>query len=340
MDFFEDAGVPLKTERGNRVFPASDRAYDIVDALRAKLISSGVRLRTSCPVLSVLKTDGGYEVKTHRAAERFRSVVVATGGISYPLTGSTGDGYEFARAAGLPVVDPFPSLVPIETAEDFSALSGLTLKNVALTVRSPSGCEVFSRTGEMLFAHFGVTGPIVLSATASMRDHPAPEYEMEVDLKPAVAREEFDERLRSVLSESSAKDLINALRGTAPAALIPYIIKQAGADPRRRAGEVDRATRLALLSAYKAFRLTPTRFRPIDEAIVTAGGVDLRSLDPKTMEARESPGLFFAGEVGADSTCRSRFPRAPRRVKPPHDDPSNNKKISRPERRLIFFSFC
>ena len=297
MDFFEDAGVPLKTERGNRVFPASDRAYDIVDALRAKLISSGVRLRTSCPVLSVLKTDGGYEVKTHRAAERFRSVVVATGGISYPLTGSTGDGYEFARAAGLPVVDPFPSLVPIETAEDFSALSGLTLKNVALTVRSPSGCEVFSRTGEMLFAHFGVTGPIVLSATASMRDHPAPEYEMEVDLKPAVAREEFDERLRSVLSESSAKDLINALRGTAPAALIPYIIKLSGADPRRRAGEVDRATRLALLSAYKAFRLTPTRFRPIDEAIVTAGGVDLRSLDPKTMEARESPGLFFAGEV-------------------------------------------
>ena len=147
MDFFEDAGVPLKTERGNRVFPASDRAYDVVDALRAKLISSGVRLRTSCPVLSVLKTDGGYEVKTHRAAERFRSVVVATGGISYPLTGSTGDGYEFARAAGLPVVDPFPSLVPIETAEDFSALSGLTLKNVALTVRSPSGCEVFSRTG-------------------------------------------------------------------------------------------------------------------------------------------------------------------------------------------------
>ena len=297
MDFFEDAGVPLKTERGNRVFPASDRAYDVVDALRAKLISSGVRLRTSCPVLSVLKTDGGYEVKTHRAAERFRSVVVATGGISYPLTGSTGDGYEFARAAGLPVVDPFPSLVPIETAEDFSALSGLTLKNVALTVRSPSGCEVFSRTGEMLFAHFGVTGPIVLSATASMRDHPTPEYEMEVDLKPAVAREEFDERLRSVLSESSAKDLINALRGTAPAALIPYIIKLSGADPRRRAGEVDRATRLALLSAYKAFRLTPTRFRPIDEAIVTAGGVDLRSLDPKTMEARESPGLFFAGEV-------------------------------------------
>ena len=297
MDFFEDAGVPLKTERGNRVFPASDRAYDVVDALRAKLISSGVRLLTSCPVLSVLKTDGGYEVKTHRGTERFRAAVVATGGVSYPLTGSTGDGYEFARAAGLPVADPFPSLVPIETAEDFSALAGLTLKNVALTVRSPSGDTAFSRTGEMLFAHFGVTGPLVLSATASMREFPASVYGMEIDLKPAVAREEFDERLRSVLSESSAKDLINALRGTAPAALIPYVIKQAGADPRRRAGDVDRASRLALLSAYKAFRMTPVRFRPIDEAIVTAGGVDLRALDPKTMEARESPGLFFAGEV-------------------------------------------
>ena len=297
MDFFEDAGVPLKTEHGNRVFPASDRAYDVVDALRANLISSGVRLRTSCPVLSVSKSDGGYEIKTRSGAELFRAVVVATGGVSYPLTGSTGDGYGFARAAGLPVADPVPSLVPVETAEDFSALSGLTLKNVALTVRSPSGETVFTRTGEMLFAHFGVTGPIVLSATASMREFPLSKYRVEIDLKPAVTREQFDERLRSVLSASPAKDLINALRGSAPAAMIPYIIKQAGADPRRRAGDTDRAARLALLSSYKAFRVTPIRFRPIDEAIVTAGGVDLLALDPKTMEARESPGLFFAGEV-------------------------------------------
>ena len=297
MEFFEDAGVPLKTEHGSRVFPASDRAYDVVDALRAKLISSGVKLRTSCPVLSVSGTDGGYEVRTRSGTERFRAVVVATGGVSYPLTGSTGDGYGFARAAGIPVTDPVPSLVPIETIEDFSALSGLTLKNVALTVRSPSGGTVFTRTGEMLFAHFGVTGPIVLSATASMRDHPVPEYKMEIDLKPAVAREEFDGRLRSVLTEFAGKDLINALRGTAPAAMIPYIIGQAGADPRRRAGDIDRTARLALLSAYKSFRLTPARFRPIDEAIVTAGGVDLRALDPKTMESRGNPGLFFAGEV-------------------------------------------
>ena len=297
MDFFEDAGVPLKTDHGSRVFPASDRAYDVVDALRAKLISAGVKLRTSCPVLSVSRSDGGYYIKTRSGSERFRAVVVATGGVSYPLTGSTGDGYVFARAAGLSVTDPVPSLVPVETAEDFSALSGLTLKNVAFTVRSPSGNVVYSRTGEMLFAHFGVTGPIVLSATASMRDFPVSEYRAEIDLKPAVAREEFDERLRSVLAASSGKDLINALRGTAPAALIQYIIRQAGCDPRRRAGDVDRAARLALLSAYKSFRVTPTRFRPIDEAIVTAGGVDLRALDPKTMEARESPGLFFAGEV-------------------------------------------
>lgn len=297
IDFFEDAGVPLKTERGGRVFPASDRAYDVVDALRAALISSGVRLRASCPVLSVSASDGGFEVRTKTGADHFRAVVVATGGVSYPLTGSTGDGYGFARAAGIAVSDPVPSLVPVETAEDFSALSGLTLKNVALTVRAPTGASVFGGTGEMLFSHFGVTGPLVLSATASMRDFPVSDYGMTVDLKPAVRSEEFDERLRSVLSSSPAKDLINALRGTAPAALIPYVIKQSGADPRIRAGEVGKAARLSLLSSYKAFRITPTRFRPIDEAIVTAGGVDLRALDPKTMEARAVPGLFFAGEV-------------------------------------------
>ncbi|MBR7033106.1 MAG: NAD(P)/FAD-dependent oxidoreductase [Clostridia bacterium] len=297
MDFFEEAGVPLKTEHGNRVFPASDRAYDVVDALLSQLISSGVRLRTSCPVLSVLRTDGSFEVKTRSGTEKYDAVVIATGGISYPLTGSTGDGYAFARASGVPVTDLLPSLVPVETKEDFSALSGLTLKNVALTVRSQSGSVVFTRTGEMLFSHFGVTGPIVLSATASMRDHPVSGYKMEIDLKPAVKQDEFDERLRSVLESSSGKDLINALRGTAPAAMIPYIIKQAGVDPRCRAGNINRTARRALLSAYKEFRLTPTRFRPIDEAIVTAGGVDLRALDPKTMGSRDVPGLFFAGEV-------------------------------------------
>ena len=297
MDFFEEAGVPLKTEHGNRVFPASDRAYDVVDALLSQLISSGVRLRTSCPVLSVSKTAGSFEVKTRSGTEKYGAVVIATGGISYPLTGSTGDGYAFARASGVPVTDLLPSLVPVETKEDFSALSGLTLKNVALTVRSPSGSVVFTRTGEMLFSHFGVTGPIVLSATASMRDHPVSGYKMEIDLKPAVKQDEFDERVRSVLESSPGKDLINALRGTAPAAMIPYIIKQAGVDPRCRAGDVNRTARRALLFSYKEFRLTPTRFRPIDEAIVTAGGVDLRALDPKTMGSRGVPGLFFAGEV-------------------------------------------
>ena len=297
MDFFENAGVPLKTEHGNRVFPLSDKAYDVVDALKAELSSAGVKIRTSCPVLSVKKADGGFEISTPRGRERFRAVVVCTGGISYPLTGSTGDGYAFARSAGIPVAKLIPSLVPVETAEDTRDLSGLTLKNVALTVRSPDGGTVFTRTGEMLFAHFGVTGPLVLSATASMRKYPVSEYRMTVDLKPAVKADEFDGRLLSVLSASSGKDLINALRGTAPAALIPFIIRAAGADPRSRAGDVTRKTRLSILSAYKEFPLTPVRFRPIEEAIVTAGGVDLHALDPKTMGSKEVEGLFFAGEV-------------------------------------------
>ncbi|MBQ7475727.1 MAG: NAD(P)/FAD-dependent oxidoreductase [Clostridia bacterium] len=298
MDFFEEAGVPLKTERGNRVFPESDRAYDVVDALLSRVRSSGVRLVTGARVASAVRTDGGFTVKVRGGEEAFYdAVIVATGGVSYPLTGSTGDGYGFARAAGIPVTKLAPSLVPVETAEDFSPLSGLTLKNVTLTVRDPTGAAVFSQLGEMLFSRFGVTGPLVLSATASMRAFPVGEYSMSVDLKPAVKPEEFDGRLLTVLRESGRKDLVNALRGTAPAALIPFIIRAADADPRSRAGDVTKKTRAAILGAFKDFRVTPVRFRPVEEAVVTAGGVDLGALDPGTMESKTVPGLYFAGEV-------------------------------------------
>ena len=297
MDFFEDAGVPLKTERGNRVFPESDRAYDIVDALLRRLRAAGVRLRTGVRIDSVERVDGAFSVCAGGTSERFDAVIVCTGGASYPLTGSTGDGYGIARSLGVPVTDILPSLVPIETEEDVSALSGLTLKNVSFSVKAPDGTTVFDQMGEMLFAHFGITGPLVLSASAKMRDHPVCRYSASVDLKPAVSSAEFDGRLIKELSEASGRDLINALKPTAPAALLPYIIRQAGADAHARAGEITRETRAALLRAYKSFRLTPTRFRPIDEAIVTAGGVDLHAVDPKTMGARDVPGLYFAGEV-------------------------------------------
>lgn len=296
VDFFENAGVPLKTERGNRVFPRSDRAYDVVDALLSELRRAGVRLLTGVRVTAVERCDGGFAVAAGSKRSVYRAVIVATGGVTYPLTGSTGDGYEFARAAGVPVVDPLPSLVPVETEEDVSALSGLTLKNVTLSVLL-DGKTVCSRMGEMLFAHFGVTGPLVLSATANMRERPAAEYRFSVDMKPAIPREELDGRLVGMIGKSPGKDLINALRGIAPAAMIPYIIRQAGVGEHKRAGDVTRVERLSLVSALKEFRLTPTSFRPIDEAIVTAGGVDLRAVGPKTMEARSVPGLFFAGEV-------------------------------------------
>ena len=297
MEFFEDAGVPLKVERGLRVFPASDNAYDIVDALLRKLREAGVALKTGVRVESVDPCEDGFSVCAAGAAQTFDSVIVCTGGASYPLTGSTGDGYEFARRAGVPVTELIPSLVPVETKENVSALAGLTLKNVTLRVKGPDGSTVYDQMGELLFTHFGVSGPLVLSASANMRSHGADEYTLFIDLKPAVGAAEFDARLVRELSEFSGRDLINALKKTAPAALIPFIIRQAGADGRIRAGEVRRETRASLLDAYKSFRLTPVRFRPIEEAIVTAGGVDLSAVDPGSMAARGVPGLFFAGEV-------------------------------------------
>ena len=297
-EFFEDAGVPLKTERGNRVFPVSDRAYDVVDALLRRMREAGVTLRTSARVDSVSRRDDNtFAVVVNGEKKLFRAVIVATGGVSYPLTGSTGDGHRFARENGIGVTPLLPSLVPVETAEDFSPLAGLTLKNVRLDVTAPDGKTVFSQTGEMLFAHFGVTGPLVLSASANMRDHPAGKYKMAVDLKPAVRFEELDARLTKILRDGAAKDLLNAVRGILPAALLPYVIRIAGADGRAKAGNVSAAVRGALCRAIKEFPVTPVRFRPIDEAIVTAGGVSTKELDPKTLESRAVPGLYFAGEV-------------------------------------------
>lgn len=300
MEFFTDAGVELKTERGRRVFPQSDKAADIQRAFERELKKNGVRLMLSSPVTEIKRddagerwlvvTENGFTVSCERA-------VIATGGKSYPLTGSDGDGYALLAPLGIKLVPPKPSLVPIETAEDFSSLSGLSLKNVELEVTERCGKRVFLERGEMLFTHFGVSGPLVISASADMQKRPVGEYVMSIDLKPALSREELDRRLISDLAKYSAKDFVNSLGDLLPAKLIPRIIDAADIAPHKKSGEITREERGRLLDALKAFPVTPVSFRPIEEAIITSGGVDVSEIDPKTMELKKCPGLYVAGEL-------------------------------------------
>lgn len=301
ISFFEDLGVPLKTERGRRVFPVSDNAHDIANALEREAGRLGVETMLGAAVTSLLseETDGVAHV-TGIVANGMRigarAVIVATGGVSYPATGSTGDGYRFAERLGLKVISPMPSLIPIVTAEPTSHLSGLTLKNVVLCVKDGNGHTVFSEMGELLFTHFGLSGPLVLSASAHMRDG-AETYTVHVDLKPAIDEKTLDARLVADFSKYSAKNFSNSLSGLLPRTLIPEIIARSGISPYKKTSEVTKAERRVLLGLLKDLEFTPTGFRPVDEAIVTRGGVDIAAILPSTMEARAVKGLYFAGEV-------------------------------------------
>lgn len=295
--FFEANGVPLKTERGRRVFPVSDRAMDVSDALVRRMRALGVQL-VHTPVREILY-DGSHAacgVRTDSGEHRHGAVIVATGGVSYPATGSTGDGHRMAKDAGLSVTALTPSLVPVECRENTREWMGLSLKNVRLTV-SRGEKVVFAEQGEMLFTHFGVSGPLVLSASAHMQVGSVCDYRMSIDLKPALTEQALDARLAADLQKYAAKDFINALGDLLPRALIGAVVERSGIPERCKAGAVTRAQRGELLRVFKEFSLTPVRFRPMDEAIVTCGGVDVKQIDPKTMMAKAVPGLFFAGEV-------------------------------------------
>lgn len=296
MDFFENAGVPLKTERGRRVFPQSDRAADISDALVRTMREYGVCVLYGVRVNDIERDGDGIIVRSSNREERYDAVIVATGGISYPATGSTGDGHRMLRRLGVEITPLRPSLVPIVTEENCSPLSGLTLKNVTLTAYHGED-EVYSELGEMLFTHFGVSGPLVLSASANMQKHPVTEYVLSIDLKPALSVDELDRRLVSDLSKYAARDFVNSLSDLLPQKLIPYVVERSGIDPRKKSGTVTRAERLALGGVLKGYRLTPVSFRPIDEAIVTSGGVEVREIDPKTMELKKYPGIYVCGEL-------------------------------------------
>lgn len=297
MALFERLGVPLKVERGRRVFPASDRADDVADALADFLWESGARVEHTRAFSIVTDGDGVCAVETGGGRIGCRSAVICTGGLSYPGTGSTGDGYRMAEALGHTLVRPRPSLVPLESPDAFCReLQGLSLRNVGLTAFE-DGREVFREQGEMLFTHFGVSGPLVLSASAHMRGFPGKKYSLSLDLKPALDRERLDARVLRDFGKYKNREFRNALGELAPRALIPVLIERSGIDGVTRVNSVTRPQRAVLVELMKNFTVDITGPRPVAEAIVTAGGVSTREVDPRTMGSKLVRGLYFAGEV-------------------------------------------
>lgn len=298
MAFFEGLGVPLKTERGNRVFPVSDKALDIVDALFFHVKRLGVRLELGCTVEGIETRDGAVcGVRVNGKVFAADRVIVATGGASYPATGSTGDGYTFARVLGHTIIPPRPSLVPLVAEGDVcSKLMGLSLKNVRITVRENEK-PIFEDFGEMLFTHFGLSGPLILSASAHMRHFGSKQYRVDIDLKPALDEKTLDKRLLSDFEAHKNSDFINALGELLPRKLIPVVVERSGIDPRVKVHSVTKAQRQALLHLLKAFPVTITGARPIAEAIITTGGVSVKQVSPKTMESKLVKSLYFAGEI-------------------------------------------
>ncbi len=300
IDFFESLGVPLKIERGNRVFPVSDRALDIVDALNKFITQNGVKRKTA-RVTELIIEDGTVKgCKTEDGTEYFAdNVLVATGGKSYPVTGSTGDGYALAKQAGHTITDLKPSLVPLECHEGWCTdAQGLSLRNVEIQVEDTKTFKtVYKDMGEMLFTHFGVSGPMVLSASSHMRNMERGRYVIHIDFKPALTHEQLDKRLQRDLLECSNKNLYNTLALMLPRKMIPIVVKLSGLNGNIKSNQVTKEMRETLVYLLKDIRLTVTDFRPIEEAIVTSGGVSVSEIDPKTMQSKLVSGLYFAGEV-------------------------------------------
>ena len=296
MEFFESLGAPLKTERGDRVFPVSDKAGDICGALKRRMNRLGVEIVTA-RVTDIAVERDGFSVSAGGDVYHSDAVIIATGGASYPLTGSTGDGYKFAQNLGHTIVVPKPSLVPIECSEKWvKEAMGLSLKNVSLTVMDGDK-EVYFEQGEMLITHFGVSGPLVLSASSHMKGLGGKKFGLFIDLKPALDFETLDKRLQGDFSKNINRDFINSLGELLPSKLIPIVVRLSGIDGRHKCNSITREERHGLVSLLKALPLTAIKFRPIDEAIITSGGVNVKEISPKTMESKIVPGLYFAGEV-------------------------------------------
>lgn len=300
QEFFRNLGLELKVERGKRVFPVSDRSLDVVLALEKYIKQNKVKLHLESPVESILIEDGkaaGIRLKNGKE-EKADGVIVCTGGLSYPGTGSTGDGYRFAKAAGHHVTKLYPSLVPLKTAEEWChELMGLSLKNIEITIKNKKGKKVYTDFGEMLFTHFGVSGPVILSASRHIILTIDEGYKLYIDLKPAMDEKKLDARLLRDFEKFANKDFVNALDELLPQKLIPVIIKLAKIDPRKKVNSITKEERKRLVSLLKALPLTITGVTGYNEAVVTCGGIETDEIDPSTMESKLVKNLHFAGEV-------------------------------------------
>ena len=298
MALFESLGVPLKTERGNRVFPVSDRSHDVANALERAYAHAGGRVMHAAAT-DILTHDGAVSaVVTTEGTIDCDAAVICTGGLSYPLTGSTGDGYRLAQQLGHTVTPTRPSLVPLESDDPWCAeMQGFSLRNVTLTVYDEQNKVIYSDLGEMLFTHFGVSGPLVLSASAHMRDFSQHKYRLSIDLKPALDEKKLDARILRDFQKYANRDFKNALYDLAGHAMIPVLVRLSGIPEDMKVNAITREQRHKLVELFKHFPVSVTGTRPIDEAIITSGGVSLKEVNPRTMGSKLVPGLYFAGEV-------------------------------------------
>ena len=299
MDFFEGLGLSLKTERGNRVFPVSDKAVDVVDTLYGFIKSRGVNLVNDSAGELILEDGYVAGVRCENNTYYADSVIVCCGGKSYPLTGSTGDGYTLAKQAGHTVTDLKPSLVPLESPDgECKSMQGLALKNVGLKiVKNNSKKEVYTDFGEMLFTHFGVSGPMILSASSHIRDINDGEYTAVIDLKPALDQQQLDKRLQNEFRQNANKDVSNSFSKLLPRKIIIPALKRWGVPFDKKCNVITKEERRRLCDILKGFTIELSGFRPIEEAIITSGGVKTNEIIPKTMESKLVSGLYFAGEV-------------------------------------------
>lgn len=293
--FFESMGVKLKTERGKRVYPETDKAIDIVMAMRG--YADGAE-KVFEKVTSIAKKDDVFTVKTAKSEREFDKVIIATGGKSYPLTGSDGSGYKLAMKLGHNVTELIPSLIPLTSDSPLcEEMQGLSLKNVEIRVIDQSRKVLYEDFGEMMFAHFGVTGPIILSASAHLRDVDLSTLTLSIDLKPALDEKELDARLLSDFKKYANKDLINSLSDLLPSKMIAPFVEKTEIDPRKKVNSLTKEERKRILDTLKGFEIPISGFRPIEEAIITSGGVSVKEITPKTMESKICSGLYFAGEI-------------------------------------------